>query len=523
MIRNIQEIFKITATLVIGSIILWSCEPDADQLGSQFFQNGVEGIETSYPVIAYNDLNGDTIRTDAARLQNATLGAFRESQFGLQKLSYVSQVRLSAYAPDFGANPILDSAVLVIRPQYSIDSVTAVTDEAYIFPTGAIPAKKVVSTFPISKYGNTKISGNTIFNFKVEEVTDFLFSNMDMVKSNKVVATGATIGTKSFDGKVRGVKVTQDSDNSILFESDAAIRIPLDSLFITNKILKKGSIPELADAASFIRYFKGIKVSVIENDGYIFPFDPSTVEIKLYYKNDKVDNGVTTRVKAVYPMNLGSANAKYNKIDFDRVGTPTQTIVKDTINGSPKVYAQGMGGPGIGLKVPEATMATVRSLYQNDKIGIVSAKIRIYTDVTSWNNKLQKPYSFVVKEKVNKVNLNSFLEDMSTLYATGIYNLVKAYDLEKNRAYYDIGITQTFKNAIEGIKDRPKTAHFVLNVGTYSIDQAGSLIGALYPNLGSQNFNNRSYSPQRAVFVGTDLVDLSNKKSARLILTYGKK
>ena len=100
---------------------------------------------------------------------------------------------------------------------------------------------------------------------------------------------------------------------------------------------------------------------------------------------------------------------------------------------------------------------------------------------------------------------------------------MKAYDLEKNPAYYDIGITQTFKNAIEGIKDRPKTAHFVLNVGTYSIDQAGSLIGALYPNLGSQNFNNRSYSPQRAVFVGTDLVDLSNKKSARLILTYGKK
>ena len=119
---------------------------------------------------------------------------------------------------------------------------------------------------------------------------------------------------------------------------------------------------------------------------------------------------------------------------------------------------------------------------------------------------------------MNKVDLNSYLEDMSALYGTGIYKLVKAYDLEKNPTYYDIGITQTFKNIIE--KGNPKSGHFVLNVGDYTVDSGGNLQGSLFPTDGAQNFNTRSFTPNRAVFVGTDL---GNEKSAKLILTYGTK
>ncbi|WP_228411162.1 hypothetical protein [Kaistella daneshvariae] len=124
----------------------------------------------------------------------------------------------------------------------------------------------------------------------------------------------------------------------------------------------------------------------------------------------------------------------------------------------------------------------------------------------------------MVKQKVNKVDLNTFLVDLSALYTTGIYNLVKAYDLEKNPAYYDIGITQTFKNVVE--KGAPTTAHFIVNVGDYSKDAAGNLIGTLNATQGPQNFTTRAYTPNRAVFVGTDP---GNEKSAKLILTYGKK
>ena len=525
MTRTIQELFKITATLVIGSLILVNCEPDADQLGSQFFQDGAKGTEASYPIIAYNNNNNDSIRTDAARLQNATLGAFTEPQFGLQKSAYVTQVRLSGIAPDFGTNAKLDSAVLVIKPQFAADSVTTVTNEDYIYPIGAVPAKKVVSTFPVIKYGDTKINGKTIFNFKVHEVTEFLGANSDKVRSTKEVTTGTQIGAKTFDGKVHFVKITKDSDNSVLIEQAAAIRIPLDSAFFANKIISKDKSPELADAASFIRYFKGLKVSVDENDGYIFNFDPNSVELNLYYKNDVVTNGVTTREQVVYLMNMGSPNAHFNQITYDRTGTPAAVALatSNQITGDAKIFTQGMGGPGVGLRIPAADVANIRSLFNNNKIGIVSAKIRLYTDVGSLSDKYAKPTSFVVRQRNltpeagEPEYLGNFLTDMSALAGTGIYNLVKAYDLEKNPAYYDIGITQTFKDIIE---KEAANYDLILNVGTYTSDASGNLQGAFFPNLGPQNFNTRTYTPHRAVLVGTDP---SNANSAKLILTYGQK
>lgn len=528
MIRTIQELFKITATLVIGSLILINCEPDADQLGSQFFQDGAQGTEASYPVIAYNINNGDTIRTDGSRLISATLGAFTEPQFGMQKSAYVSQVRLSGGNPDFGLNAKLDSAVLVIKPQYAADSVTTVTNEDYIYPDGAVAAKKVVSSYPIIKYGKTKISGKTLLNFKVHEVTDFLGSNADQIRSNKNVNTGAQIGSKTFDGNVHFVKVTKDADNSVLFERTPALRIPLDSTFFANKIISKASSPELADAASFIRYFKGIKVSVVENDGYILNFDPTLIELNLYYKNDKVTNGVTTREQAVYMLNMGASNTYFNQITYDRTGTPAATALANAnqTTGDDKLFVQGMGGPGFGLRVPASDVATIKTLYNNSKIGIVSAKIRLYTDTGNWDNSYKKPESFVVRQRNltpligEQEYLNDYLVDMSALYGTGIYNLVKAYDLAKNPAYYDIGITQTFKNIIE--KEAPNY-DLVLNVGTYTTDSGGNLLGSLYPSLVAQNFNTRSFMPYRVVLAGTDLVNPTNPTSAKLMLTYSKK
>ena len=533
MINNIQKLFKITASLVIGSVILWSCEPDADQLGSQFFQNGAQGTETPYPVIAYNVKNNDTIRTDAARLQSATLGAFTEPQFGMQKSSYVSQARLSSYAPDFGANPVLDSAVLVLKPLYPTDSVTTTKVKDYIYPVGKKKKKKVVSTYPITKYGRTKIGGKTLLNININEVNDFLASNTDKVYSDRNVATGTLLGTKVFDGNINSVKITKDTDATTILERAVSLRIPLDTPFFQNKIITKGSTPELADAASFIRYFKGIKISVTENDGYLFNFDPNDLMINLYYKKDKVEGTTTTREDATFSLNLGSANTHFNQIKFERAGTPAAIALATTnqITGDAKIYAQGMGGPGIGIRVPAETVAAIKKMYKDEKIGIISAKIRLYTDKVDWNNKYKKPDYFVVRQRdlnpppgKSEYHLDDYLTDMSTLALTGVYNLVNAYDLDKNpeAAHYDIAITQTFKDIIE----KENINHdLVINVGSYTVDAAGTLLGASYKDYGPQNFNTRSFTPNRAVFVGTDpdLVNPVNKESAKLILTYGKK
>ncbi len=501
----------------MGSLILWNCEPDADQLGSQFFQNGAEGTIQAFPLIAYNVLNGDSIRVDNARLQQATLGAFKEPQFGLQKSDYVSQMRLSVFAPEFGTNPILDSAVLVIKPYYAPDSTTVTTTDDYIYPVGAVPAKKVVTTYPVYKFGKTKIGTKTILNIKVHEVTEFLAGNSTEIRSTRNVTTGQLLGSKAFNGDINSIKIIKDADNSTLFERTPTLRIALDSTFFQTKIIAKQGAPELGDVASFIRYIKGIKISVAENDGFIFNFDPNTVVINLYYKKDKVEGTTTTREDGSLAIDLGNENTHFNQITFDRTGTPSATAGTDDVNGVAKLYAQGMGGPGIGLKIPAATIATIKDMYKNDKIGIVSAKLRIYTDVATWNNNYKKPNYFTVKEK----DLNTFLVDMKDLAITGVYSLIKSHDLTKNPAYYDIGITQTFKNIIE----KEATARdFILNIGDYTIDPVTSKLNgdlAVYGTVNTQQlYNTRSYTPNRAVFVGTDP---ANENSAKLMIIYGKK
>ena len=109
---------------------------------------------------------------------------------------------------------------------------------------------------------------------------------------------------------------------------------------------------------------------------------------------------------------------------------------------------------------------------------------------------------------------------MSLLSLSGKYNLVKGYDLGKNPAYYDIGITQTIKNIVEtGEKNRD----IVINVGSYTYDASGNLIGSGYTN--SQSYNTRAYAPERALFLSTitNVNDPLYSKGAKLLITYGKK
>ncbi|MFP3600052.1 DUF4270 family protein, partial [Chryseobacterium sp. SIMBA_029] len=52
-----------------------------------------------------------------AALSTGVLGSFTESQFGMQKASYVTQLRMPTDNFDFnGPNPKIDSVVLVVRP-----------------------------------------------------------------------------------------------------------------------------------------------------------------------------------------------------------------------------------------------------------------------------------------------------------------------------------------------------------------------------------------------------------------------
>ena len=124
-----------------------------------------------------------------------------------------------------------------MKPLYqtATDSVVTKTYEDYIHPDNiAAKKKKVVSSYPIKKYGKAK----RILPSMYMKLPIFIFYR-NQLYSNQQVNTGTLLGTKSFDGFIRSIKITKDSDNSELFSRDAGLRIPLDKDFFNLKLLIK--------------------------------------------------------------------------------------------------------------------------------------------------------------------------------------------------------------------------------------------------------------------------------------------
>lgn len=514
--------------MILGGVLVYNCEPEPDSLGEQLFLDGAANRnESSYDLIAYNLSNNDTIRADANTLYNllgstantsatGVLGAFNESQFGLQKASYFTQLRLPAYDPDFGTNAVVDSVVLVLKPIYRSDSVTTTTDENYVYPDGNVDAKKVVNTYPAVKYGKAKKK----MNIQVQEVIDFMNGYNDPVYSNTNFAVNSTVlGSKEFSGNVNSVTITKDSDASSLFTSATGFRIPLSPTFFQSKIIAKKGQPELKDVSNFIRYFRGLKISVEESDGYLFQFYPNDMELIMYYKNDKDENGTNTRPQLKYSFSIGSANAHSGHYQYDRSGAAAGSVVPNTETGDLKLYAQGMGGNSIGVKFPISTINQLKDLYQTKKAAIISAKIRIYTDDSVWSNPYAKPSAFTILQRYiddNNKPAFKFTTDYSILGSASTFVPYRAYDTEKNPSYYDFTVTQSLKEIVESPNQYTEKD---FNDKFYRIDLA-QFISTSAGSLAGYKYTSRPFSMLRTVFVGSDP---SNANKIQLKVTYGTK
>ncbi|WP_374461696.1 DUF4270 family protein [Chryseobacterium taeanense] len=524
MIHTIKKAITIFSLVVFGSVILYNCEPDVDALGEQLFLNGAaQGKEEAFDVIAYNINNHDTIRTDAAKLAYGVLGAFDESRFGMQKASYLTQVKLSTYDPDFGTNATVDSVVLVIKPRYATDSVTTNTvDDNYTYTTaadGAVNAKKVVNTYPALKFGKAKRN----LTINVNEVTTFLKSASDTVKSNASYSFNSQIiGSKVFNGSVSSVAVTKDDDGSALFTaSTPGIRISLDKQFFQDKIIAKKDKPELSDASNFIRYFNGLRISVAEDDGYLFQFSPNDIEMIMYYKYETT--GSTTKTQTSYSFILGSGNAHIGQYEYQR-SNEFNAIGYNSNSGDAKLYTQAMGGPSIGVKIPESSINDIKSHITDKKGGIISAKIRIYTD-PSWDNKnYAKPTEFTLLRKYidpssdNPAKVKAgFTNDLLKLAGIPGYTIYKSYNLDQEQAYYDFVVTQSIKEMVEdGSKDSTDTTQFKY----FKIDLGSFLQNSDGTGLAGYKFTSTPFNTSRAVFIGTEA---GNSKRVQLLVTYGTK
>jgi hypothetical protein len=480
-------------SLFFGSIAV-GCNSDADDLGLQFFENNeAKGEQAAYDLVAYNVNNNDVVRSDSYSLKKTTLGAFTEGQFGMQKSAYVTQVRLSKYAPDFGTNPVVDSVVLEIKPEY--DATAKTTSTTNITYKGQA-AKQTLTKYEAVKYGNPA----TTMNIDVHEITTDLGAVGTEILSNSTVATsGVPLGTKAFSGNVYAVSINKTSDNTVLLTREAGVRIKLDKVHFQTKIANKSGASELSNESNFINYFKGLKISIQENDGYLINFAPDQVTMTMYYTYGDASD----RKEGTYSFNLASPNVHFSQISYNRNTIFNNVMASiDRTNGDPLLYMQGMGGPGAGIKIPENAIEALKTLRRDKRAAIVSAKIRLYTDTSAWNNSYTKPDNFLVK----KEGETDFIADIKAMLYNNNFKLVTAYATNANPSYYDVNITKTVKDIVE---QGQEAKDIILNIGSYLTNYNGALV--------SEDYNTNVYSPNRAVFVGTNSV---SQYRPRLLITY---
>ena len=489
--KQMSKIKLILSVFLFGGLMV-SCNSDSDDLGKNLFDgNSVTGNQVSYDLVAYNINNGDVVRADSYALQRATLGAFTEGQFGMQKSAYVTQVRLSKYAPDFGTNPVVDSVVLEIKPQYDATTKTVTTTDV---THGGQAAKQALTKYEAVKYGNPAAT----MNIDVHEIATDLGAVGTERLSSSSVANGVSLmpnqQPKVFSGNVYAVSINKTSDNTALLTREAGLRIQLDKNYFQTKIANKSGATELSNESNFINYFKGLKISVQENDGYLINFAPNEVTMIMYYRSGGKSN--------TFSFDLGSSNVHFSKISYTRSATFNAVMANiNSTNGDPLLYMQGMGGPGAGIKLNGAGISDLKRLYKERGAAILSAKVRLYTDTNTWNNSYTKPVGFLVR----KQGETDFITDLKTMLGNSNYSLVKAYSTNSNPSYYDIDITKTIKDIVE---KEAEAKDLIVNIGEYLTSNG---------NLVSENYNNNVSSPYRAVFVGTNT---TNNNRPKLMVTY---
>lgn len=546
MTHNLKRTFAMLLLAIFGSTILYNCEPDPDSLGEQLFNDdAAQGNEIAYPVIAYNYSNNDSIRSDAARLISGVnesgaasyvgvLGAFTESQFGMQRASYVTQLRMPVDNYDFnGANPKVDSVVLVVRPPantaantyfFESDSLKTNTFEKSDFPVDGVATAVSIEkkTYPVRKYG--KIGGGSkSMKINVHEVTTFLDSNDDKFKRSNAgtsISTGELLGSGVFDGNINSLSITKKSDNSVVFTGNLGFRMKLSNTnFFQTHILDKKGKPELQDAANFIRYFKGIKISVDETDKYLYQFSPNDLQLIMYYKYDKTENGTTTRPQTNLVFNLGGSNAHIGLYEYNNAGTPVANALaaSNSNEGDEKLYIQGMGGPSVVMKIKDETIADLKKIYVEKKAGILSAKIRVYVDPLSWkntNSTEDRRFSILT----NTLNSNGTIDFSKLAYTSDLSTGLGLYNYNKDKDYYDIVVTKTIKDLVEEAKDSDgkliENKPLVISAGTFAANATGTLLGV--------RNTTRAFDMNRVILTGIDKTN-TNPKRIQLMVTYATK
>jgi len=296
---------RIVAVAVLA-FALASCEKSTGEIGLDFVDGSqfAFGTKSSVAMRTHTEAFDSLVTLRPAAL---LVGSYQDPVFGRPTASFATQLVLSSVAPDFGANPTVDSVFMILP--YS------------------------------GWYGDTTAA----FSIKVQRSDSALTDSVYYAFST--VAAGETLCDTSFVPKA-GVKTLR-----------TGVRVGETSMFLK---LNRQKFQEwivdastanpsvLASNAAFLDYFHGLIVSGGPNNETMYQFNPgdASAKVRIFYTNDSIraDTSINGLDYGVYDMQWTSGVQSFNMITHDRSQAAFDLATQDTLVGEPSVYIQGLGG-----------------------------------------------------------------------------------------------------------------------------------------------------------------------------------
>ncbi|MXV38606.1 DUF4270 family protein [Flavobacteriaceae bacterium Ap0902] len=550
---------------IFGSQILWivlllgfitSCEQEDNLVGYDIVGGNAANFEKAYVNLTARTIGADTLRSDGRVLYNATIGSYYEPIFGSTKSSYYSQVRLGRLDPQFGEEAQVDSVVLSI-PVYAITSDTISKSRSLFKTTYRLSNSDENCTvtdtltqylktvkFPLdSVYGNAEMH----MTLRVQRVIENMGTIDSIYYSNKNFQTGEMFGSKVIDNSVVRNSIIQygssnPTDSTVISrDTSPNVKVRLDGMnaFVQDEIVNQQGSSNLGDQISFIsNVLQGIKIDVVEENGFIFNIAPSEMSMIAYISSnnpnfiDSNGDGIhdpeencpvvsvlprrTETLEFIVGSSMSNSSNRYYNVSQNTISNTNGMIMNNPSDPSVN-YLKGMGGAKVVLSMDPLQIEGIRNNVDNNGWAINEAHIKVYPE-TSVQGILPLPrYLYLYNASHNDVlpdyGTPASVEDFPNTQAFPYGEIAMPYNSEEG--YYLLRCTEFLKNIVE--KNAP-IDDLMLELGTFTGVQPTDLF--FEPD--SPFNSNRIYNPFRLAIHGTNPVANLEKK-LQLEIYYGVK
>lgn len=526
-----RKTLNLVATVMFCAVafISISCEDDISDVGSGLLDTGASANAHFVDLIAYNT-NNDSIRSDAKVLQNAVVGVYEDNVFGRTKAKFITQARMSRTEPNFGSNAEMDSVILTVPVFYNRNDVDVDTTYLYLnegetpSDTATILLKRTYKLDSI--YGNTSLP----MTLQVREVAEYLYSldsvyysnpNLSACQScpniNDIQVFDQVLGEATVGDKIITHQVGQLGE--LEGEPAVGLNIKLDKDYFKQKFIENQNSIDLRDQASFIRnFFRGIELSVANNEGFLMNFNSSSADFRLTmhysYDNPAEDTGeddYEERLSNLFFLAFSSAwsspaghNVQVNQ--FEHYNRSSQFVNAytnpNTELGDARLYLAGMDGTKTIIKLDEEQLNEVRNNVQNNNWAIVGAELNFHVDESYGFKK--PPYlfawhSFKDGEKTKQENFSDIRKFFNSYPYLVQFNPMYNYDADPNT--YTIRITDHIKRIVERDEEF-EDGEIIVSVGNFLLNPATSYANVY--NVNMPYLNDRAFNPHRVVLHGSN-------------------